>query len=383
VSAPSTLILTPSRELGGTEAHLETIARGALAAGARVTVALDPMAELEPLRAALRGAGARVVALRLGQRRDSRLGALTSLVRDLVAVGVLLARRRPGAVLVELPYPDACPGALLACALARVRTLAVFHLVRPDATLTASRARLYALIRRLGPRVRWAAVSPDNRASTARLFAIDADRIAVIDNGVPHHDRDADARHAVRAELHAAGADVVVLTVGRLSEQKDHATIVAALDALAAAAPAVVLWWAGSGPLEASLRAAVARSAHAERVRLLGRRADVAALLAGADLFLLPSRFEGAPLALLEAMAAGLPVVVSDIGAHRDVVADGHTGVTFAPGDPAALARRVAWAAAHPDEMAAMAARAQGEVRARHAAATMVADTLRALWGTP
>jgi glycosyltransferase involved in cell wall biosynthesis len=374
-----TLIVTPSRELGGTEAHLETIARGALHAGGGVTVALDPTPEIDPLRRALREAGARVVSLRIGQHRASLAGAVVALVRDTLAVGWRIVRERPRCVLVELPYPDASAGTLLACALSRRRTLVVFHLVRPDATMTGARVRIYGLVRRLGGRrMVWAAVSPDGARNTARLFGLVGDAVGVIANGVPHHDRDPVVRAAVRAELGTAPDAVVVLTAARLSEQKDHATIAAALPALREVAPAVELWWAGSGPLETQLRSAVGDS---DAVRFLGRRDDVPALLAGADLFLLPSRFEGAPLALLEAMAAGLPVVVSDIGAHTDVVRDGETGVVFAVGDPGALAQRVAWAAHNPDAMAAMAQAAIGEVRERHDSSAMVARTLDLLWG--
>jgi glycosyltransferase involved in cell wall biosynthesis len=374
------LILTPSRELGGTEAHLEAIARGALEAGEHVAVAMADLPALAPLHASLRATGAEVLDLRLGERRASRAGAVAALLRDTVAVGWLLARRRPDAVLVELPDPDASPGALLACALSRVPTLALFHLVRPDAgTIAGNVRRLYALIRRLGQR--WAVVSPDNRRSLARLFAMPEDDIAVIDNGVPHYDRDPTARARARAGLGASDDDIVVLTVGRLSEQKGHATIVEALPALLAATPSLLLCWAGAGALEGKLRAAVAAAGHGDRVGLLGRREDIGDLLAAADLFLFPSRFEGAPLALLEAMAAGVPVLVSDIGAHRDLVRDGETGLLFAVDDAAALAARVTWAAAHPEEMAALAARAQPLVRERHSEGAMLARTLELLRG--
>jgi glycosyltransferase involved in cell wall biosynthesis len=79
-----------------------------------------------------------------------------------------------------------------------------------------------------------------------------------------------------------------------------------------------------------------------DRVALLGDRHDVPALLAGADVFVLASRSEGAPLSILEAMAAGLPVVASDVGGVAELVADGATGLLVPAGEPAALARALA-----------------------------------------
>ena len=76
-------------------------------------------------------------------------------------------------------------------------------------------------------------------------------------------------------------------------------------------------------------------------VRLAGERDDVGELLAAADLFVLSSRSEGLPLSILEAMAAGLPVVASDVGGVPELVVDGETGLLVPPGDPHALAAAI------------------------------------------
>ena len=79
----------------------------------------------------------------------------------------------------------------------------------------------------------------------------------------------------------------------------------------------------------------------AERVHLLGLRKDIAAILASADVFVLPSLSEGLPLALLEAMFAGCPIVASDVGDVADALADGESGVLVQAGDPRALAAAI------------------------------------------
>jgi glycosyltransferase involved in cell wall biosynthesis len=124
------------------------------------------------------------------------------------------------------------------------------------------------------------------------------------------------------------------VTTARLDAQKGLLHLVEA----ARAVPAAVFLIAGEGPERTDLEAAARRSAVEDRVRLLGPRDDVPALLAACDVFVLPSLFEGAPLAILEAMAAGRPVVASRIGGVDELLLDGVTGLLVPPADPAALA---------------------------------------------
>jgi glycosyltransferase involved in cell wall biosynthesis len=99
--------------------------------------------------------------------------------------------------------------------------------------------------------------------------------------------------------------------------------------------------WVGDGPLEGELRPQVRRLRLDTRVHFLGRRADVPGLLAGPDVLVLPSLFEGLPLAVLEAMPAGVPVVPPGVTGTTEAIEDGATGRLVPPGDPAALAAGV------------------------------------------
>jgi glycosyltransferase involved in cell wall biosynthesis len=116
---------------------------------------------------------------------------------------------------------------------------------------------------------------------------------------------------------------------------------VAALGTASSRAP-VHVWLAGEGDLRGVLKTQARRRGLAERIHFLGSRSDVFALMRCADLISLPSRFEGHPLALLEAMALGKAVVASSVGGVPETVRDGETGLLVPRGDVRALARALA-----------------------------------------
>jgi glycosyltransferase involved in cell wall biosynthesis len=145
------------------------------------------------------------------------------------------------------------------------------------------------------------------------------------------------SRDEVRAEL-GAGGRPLVLTAGRLSAQKAHGLLLDASVRLAPRHPAPLVLIAGDGPLRDGLALQIE---HGDLpVRLLGRRDDVGDLMAAADVFVLPSLWEGQPLVLQEALRAGLPIVATDVGGVASLL--GGAGVLIPPGDPDALASAVA-----------------------------------------
>ena len=117
-----------------------------------------------------------------------------------------------------------------------------------------------------------------------------------------------------RAALGIGGSERVVLTVARLTAQKAHAVLIEAARAVLRAAPQTKFLLAGEGPERPALEALIAAGDLGDAILLLGERRDIADLLATADLFVLPSLFEGLPLALLEAMAFGVAAVASRVG---------------------------------------------------------------------
>jgi len=168
---------------------------------------------------------------------------------------------------------------------------------------------------------------------------LSASRIITIPNGVRHTPV---AHSSLRHELHLAATDQLAVAVGNLYPVKGHAYLLEALALLAVRFPRLHVAIAGRGELDGALLAR-ARDLHIEdRFHLLGLRSDVGNVLAGADVFVLPSLSEGVPLALLEAMLAARPIVATAVGEVPTVLDGGRAGVLAPPGDAAALAGALA-----------------------------------------
>lgn len=166
----------------------------------------------------------------------------------------------------------------------------------------------------------------------------------------------------------ARRAGPVICTVARLEPQKGVEFLIRAMPAVLQRLPAARLRIAGDGPLRGRLEALCHRLGVAARVEFLGWRQDVAAVLAEADLFCVPSLWEGFGLTLVEAMAAGRAVVASRVDGIPEVVEDGVTGTLVPPADPAALAAALAGLLEDPDRLDRMGAagRARAEQRFDH-----------------
>ena len=139
----------------------------------------------------------------------------------------------------------------------------------------------------------------------------------------------------------ARGEAPVLLAAGRLTRQKGFDLLLRALPAVVEQLPGLRVLIAGEGPERRALTGQAARLRLQERVRFLGERGDLAVLFAGADGFVLPSRDEGSPYVLLEAMALGLPVVATDVGGVRALLDGGSNGLLVRAGDPPALAAAI------------------------------------------
>lgn len=147
-------------------------------------------------------------------------------------------------------------------------------------------------------------------------------------------------RERIRAEFGIPSDAVVALIVANFRREKDYPNVLRAARRALDADPRFWLAVVGQGPLDAEVRALHAQLGLGERVVLAGYRADVADLMAAADLFTLGSATEGLPVSIMEAMAAGLPVVATAVGGVPQAVTP-HTGRLVAPHDDAALA--AAW----------------------------------------
>jgi glycosyltransferase involved in cell wall biosynthesis len=159
----------------------------------------------------------------------------------------------------------------------------------------------------------------------------------VVRNGIPLTHFHRAANPALRAALTKKPELPVVLTTARLDAQKGHRYLIEA----AARVPKATFVFAGEGPERGALEAYAHMLGVDDRVVFLGYRKDIPDLLASCDLFVLPSLYEGFPLSILEAMAAGKPVIASAAGGSDEAIVHEETGLLVPQADAASLTRTI------------------------------------------
>ena len=285
------------------------------------------------LRAAAEAAGVRYVALRhVGRPVDVRKD-----VRGFVELLRLVRRERPAVVHANSSKAGVLGRLAAVAGRAPVRVFTVHGWAFRAHTGAAAVAYLWA-DRLLSPLTDMTVcVARSDLDAGVRARTCRPCRATVIRNGI-----DLDVPRA-RPD---GGDPATIVSVARLRRPKDVMTLVRAVAMLERGSVRALV--VGDGPQRAPLAAEVARLGVGDSVRLLGERDDVAQLLARADLVVLSSTSEGMPMCVLEAMAAGLPVVASAVGGVPEIVRDGETGILVPPGEPAALAAAIGALIADP-----------------------------------
>jgi glycosyltransferase involved in cell wall biosynthesis len=224
----------------------------------------------------------------------------------------------------------------------------------------------------------WICVSSAEQQSLAASHIAQPHRTHIIHNGI-HAARFAPSvgdRRAVRESLGLSDEAVVVTTVCRLYRPRDLPSLLTAFRQLVDAGFGGHLLIVGDGPLRSMVEQQISHLMLQPVVHLLGMRRDVPQILSASDLFVLSSGgWEGLPLTVLEAMAAQLPVVASDVGGTREAVVDGETGYLVAPGDVGSLARYLAELANNRAAATAMGARGRHRVEQSFTLDRMVRET--------
>jgi len=221
-------------------------------------------------------------------------------------------------------------------------------------------------------------VSDETAHSFRSLVGDVGDRIVVVTNAVDveRHQAPAD-RQAVRARLGFGPDDHLMTMVATFKRQKGHRYLVEAAASVVPRFPGLHLLLIGDGELADEIRGRVDAAGLADRVHFLGTRQDAPELLAASDSFVLPSLWEGLPVALVEAMASGLPVIATAVSGTTQVVVDRETGWLVPPGDPTALTEAMTELLEDPARAAEMAAagreRAAGSFGARGQAERLAA----------
>lgn len=216
-----------------------------------------------------------------------------------------------------------------------------------------------------------------NRLSSRMPF-LEPGTVSVVYYGVPDHDRRSYAQNRVqvRKGWDTAEDEIIVGTVGRIENQKNPLFLVDLLADLTASGRKSRLVWIGDGALRTTLEARAVERGVADRLIIDGWREDARLRMAGLDIFALPSRYEGLPLALLEAMHAGLAVCVSDADGMPEAVTDGLDGLIRPIASLEAWRDAVAGLASSAAERARLGAAARDTARNRFGIEAMARATL-------
>jgi glycosyltransferase involved in cell wall biosynthesis len=326
------IYFTESSGFGGAERYLIDLAPKARDIAEEVCVVLPFRPGNAKLRDQLQTLGMTVLNIR--QYKAAYL------LNFLIALRFLQAR--PNAFLhFSLPYPDCCRWVLLAAAILR-RQYIISELLVPENPYKAGHYFMvtHLIFNKLKEfsynRARKViAICERMKDILVSSYGLPSEKIAVIYNGIEVETAKGPtaARDRLMSEFGISEESLIVSTVGRLAEQKGHIFLLHAMKKLASEHPRVVLLLVGDGPLKGSIEAEIKSRTLSASVRMTGFREDFRDILAITDIFVFPSLNEGLSYIVLEAMAAGKPVVATDAGGNKELVVDGETGCIIRPKD--------------------------------------------------
>jgi len=292
---------------GGAEIMCENLCYALAALGHRVTVVSLYDAHT-PISERVEKAGIPIRYL------DKKLGLDVSMVPKLVRI---LKEEKPDVVHTHL---DVIKYAAAAAKLAGVKTCVhtVHSVAEREAEGTARK-----LINRTYFRMGWSvpvALSPQVQTSIANFYGLKKEKIPVIYNGI-------DLSKCVPKERYETGERVTLVHVGRFDIPKNHAGLLKAFQALHARFPQCRLNLVGDGELREEMEVLAGELGIREWVRFCGMQADVHPYLQEADIFVLPSIYEGNPMTIIEAMGTGLPIVAAAVGGIPDMLQNGENAL--------------------------------------------------------
>ena len=309
---------------GGAEIMCENLTYALKNAGQDVFV-VSLYNERTPIAQRMEEAGIRIVYL------DKKLGLDLSMVPKLAK---LMRQERPDVVHTHL---DVIKYATAAARLSGVKKCV--HTVHSLADREAE-GRIQKIINGTYFRKAWSvpvALTPEVQASVSDFYGLPPERIPVIYNGI-------DLSRCIPKTTYETGETVTILHVGRFDVPKNHAGLLEAFRLLRETHPECHLRLVGDGDLRLRMEALAKEKGISDAVEFCGMQSNVYPYLHDADIFTLPSIYEGNPMTIIEAMGTGLPIVASRVGGIPDMIHDGESGILVEPEPRAvcdALARMV------------------------------------------
>jgi glycosyltransferase involved in cell wall biosynthesis len=352
---------------GGAELHLLTLCRYLKQRGVEIVVAClkERIKGSRSLRADFEAEGIRIIDLKADSRYSCRF------LRPLIG---LVKSERPDLVHTHLPRAD------FAIFLARVFHPSILwvssvHAIHSQSWSARWALPLFNLVWRRADAV--VAISHTVKNWLVTEHRVPPEKVSVIHYGI-------DAEQFVRSnvgdhELRGMNRKLVVGSLGRLEPGKGHACLIQGMTEVCKQAPGATLLIAGADTWDygKELEHLIQNLGLQARVRLVGFQSNVIPFLHALDVFALASRTEGFGQVIIEAMAAGKPVVTSRIPPLTEIVVDGETGFLVEPENPKAFADAIAWLFAHPEQARDMGRRGHERVYSHFSARRMADETLQ------
>ena len=326
---------------GGGEVYLRFLANGLAKQGCEVHAIIPSASRMDELAESL-AHDAQVTRLPVTatyERRLRNIGALFDAGQQARVAAALIAVR-PDVVHVNQQVAEDGLDFVRAAERSGIPWVSTIHIGHTARALGARGGRIRDLVTTKAlrrPGSVFVTVSEASRGQLASRFSDDAAKphVLVVHNGVPVPEPSAliAARKSARQDWGIADGEIVVGAVGRIEAQKNPLVLVDYLQSLSANGQAVRLVWIGDGQLRDELESKAAARLGRYRLIVDGWRSDAATRMAGFDIFALPSIYEGLPLALLEAMHAGLPIVATRTDGMPEAIEHGVSGLLCSSGD--------------------------------------------------
>ena len=351
---------------GGAELHLLTLCRHLKRQGLEPVVAClrEQVGGSRSLRDDFEDEGIRVIRLETDGRFDLRsIGRLAGLV----------AKERPNILHTHLPRADIA-GACRRLLHPSVPWICSVHDIHDNSWSGRWTLPIFNFIWRRADRV--IAISQAVKDWLVKDRAVPAENVSVIHYGI-EAERFSQSRSDL-AQKWVLEDKLVIGAIGRLEPRKGHDCLLHAIAELKKLVPGVSLLIAGHDPwgYGKELQSLIERLDLSKEVRLVGFQSDIAAFLGAIDIFAFATQSEGFGQVVIEAMAAGKPVVASKIAPLTEIIREGETGVLVSRDDPRAFADAIAWLFTHPDQAREMGKRGQARVYNHFSAGKMAAKTL-------
>jgi|OpeIllAssembly_1097287.scaffolds.fasta_scaffold187503_1 glycosyltransferase involved in cell wall biosynthesis len=220
-------------------------------------------------------------------------------------------------------------------------------------------------------------VNEEDRLSAIQKGVVHPSKIHTVINGInTRRFENVVPPDSLGADLDPSGQGILIGTTGRLMQQKGYHYLIQAMPSVLREFPGARVIFVGDGPLEAELKGLADQLGVSDQCRFLSFRKDIPELLASFDIFVLPSLWEGLSISLLEALAAGKPIVATNIKGNREVIDHGVNGLLVNPEDPAGLAEGIIRLIRDKELARGMGERAREKAKASFSEEAMVRRTL-------